>query len=268
MYGHHYSPQTISHITLAVEDQAKAFHSRSIEKHYAVIYCDATFINLRRDSVAKEALHVMIGVTPGGDKEILDYALYPSESVSNYRDMLEDLKERGLEQVLLFVTDGLVGLRDMFQEVFPYSKHQSCWVHVDRNVLKNVRRKDYAAVATDLKLIYRADNKELAMLELERFDAKYCKLYPKAVKSLRNNQSLFTFYDFPKPIWRSIYTSNLIEGVNKELKKSTHKKEQFPNEDSLDRFACVIFCEINRRYDGRSHNGFKNVGAELREMFV
>lgn len=102
------------------------YYNRSIAKRYAVIFCDVMYVNLRRDSVAKEAIHVLLGITPDGHKEVLDYAILPSESALNYADMLKSLKKRGLKQVLLFISDGLVGISDAVQSEFPRAKHQSC----------------------------------------------------------------------------------------------------------------------------------------------
>ena len=96
MYGHYYTPQTISNITKAVENQVNEFHNRPLANRYVVLYCDATYLNVRRDSVAKEALHIIVGITPEGNKEVLDYVLYPTESPANYKDMLLDLKNRGV----------------------------------------------------------------------------------------------------------------------------------------------------------------------------
>ena len=104
--GHYYSPATVSKITMAVSEQVEAFHSRQIAARYAVIYCDATYLNLRRDSVAKGGLARHVGYYTGRNKEVLDYAIYPSESAANYAEMLQGLKSRGLEEVLLFVSDG------------------------------------------------------------------------------------------------------------------------------------------------------------------
>ena len=96
MYGAHYSPQTISNISQAMEEQVRAFHERPVEAHYKVIFLDATWLNVRRDSVSKEAVHFIVGITPEGHKEVLDYAIFPSESSNNYQEMLLDLKQRGL----------------------------------------------------------------------------------------------------------------------------------------------------------------------------
>ncbi|MDF9825635.1 IS256 family transposase, partial [Breznakia sp. PM6-1] len=267
MYGHAYSPATISNITMAVEEHVQAFHSRKLNKRYSVVYGDATMINVRRDSVSKEALHILIGITHEGTKEVLDYQLYPQESSENYKEMLEDIKQRGTKEILLFVTDGLTGLANACLDVYPKAKHQACWVHVQRSVSRNVRAKDKREVLDDLKPVYRAKDEVEARNHLEAFKDKYRSRYPKVIKSLADNQSLFSFYEFPEAIRSSLYTTNLIEGMNKQLKRNTKRKEQFPNEDSLDRFVCDYMMDYNRRFSTRIHKGFGLVQAEINDMF-
>ena len=267
MYGHYYTPQTVSNISKAVQDQVERFHNRPISDKYVAVYCDATYLSVRRDSVAKEALHIILGITLEGTKEVLDYALYPSESASNYKDMLINLKERGLEQVLLFITDGLTGIREACQDVFPASKHQACWTHLCRNVMKYIRAKDKATVMDELKLVYNASSAEAAASALYAFMVKYSNIYPKAIAVLEDLTSLFTFYEFPEGIRRSIYTTNLIENLNKNLKRGTKRKEQFPNEDSLERYVCAFYCDYNQRMSNHIHKGFKECRADLEAMF-
>lgn len=126
MYGAHYTPATISNMTKIVQEQVHRFHQRPLSPRYAVIYCDATYLAVRRDCVAKEAMHILPGITPEGNKEVLDYRLYPSESSENYREMLQDIRNRGVEDVLLFVSDGLAGFREVCISSFPSAHHQSC----------------------------------------------------------------------------------------------------------------------------------------------
>lgn len=267
MYGHHYSAQTVSNITQSVIEQVEAFHSRAVSDKYAVIYCDATFLNLRRDTVAKEALHVILGITPEGYKEVLDYALYPSESAANYEEMLMNLKNRGLEQVLLFVSDGLAGLKEAFTRQFPKAKHQSCWVHLDRTVSRLVRNNDRKTILADLKKVYTQNTSEKADAELNDFLEKYRSKYKKLDTIFSSRDSLYSFYKFPSSIRASIYTSNLIENNNKGLKHRAKLKEQFPNEDALERFVCSYYCEYNRTHSTRIHRGFVQAETELLEMF-
>ncbi len=267
MYGHYYTPQTISNITKAVQDQVERFHNREISGKYVAVYCDATYLNVRRDSVAKEALHVILGINLEGEKEVLDYALFPSESANNYKEMLQGLKERGLKEVLLFITDGLTGIRNACLDVYPDARHQSCWTHLCRNVVKHVRSKDKKRILEGLKAIYNAASAEEASACLYDFISAYHRIYPRAVALFEDITSLFTFYEFPKDIRRSIYTTNLIENLNKNLKRGTKRKEQFPNEDSLERYVCSFYCDYNQRLSGHAHKGFKECRSELDSMF-
>ncbi len=267
MYGQFYTPQTVSNISRAVEEQVAAFHSRPVSDRYSVIFCDATYLNVRRDSVAKEALHILIGITPDGTKELLDFALYPTESAENYKEMLNGLKERGLQQVLLFVTDGLKGLKSAVLEAFPAARYQSCWTHICRNVMKHIRAKDKRSVMDDLKKVYTAATRDDAISALHDFFEKYHQIYPKVIDILNDLEDLFTYYAFPKAIQRSIYTTNLIENFNKNLKRGTKAKEQFPNEDALERYVCSYCMDYNRRFSLRIHKGFQTAQAELMEMF-
>ena len=267
MYGRYYTPQTISNITRAVEDQVEKFRQRTVSERYSVIFCDATYLNVRRDSVSKEALHIVIGITPEGTKELLEFALYPTESAENYKDLLNSLKERGLKEVLLFVTDGLKGLKNALLEVFPKAAYQSCWTHLCRNVMKHIRSKDKKSVMEELKKVYQAENRDNAVSALYDFLHKYQKIYPKVVNLLNDLSDLFTFYAFPKSIRRSIYTTNLIENFNKNLKRKIKAKEQFPDEDSLERYVCSWCMDYNQRYSTRVHRGFTEAQAEILEMF-
>lgn len=267
MYGHAYSKQTISNITKTVEINVEAFHTRSFSKRYVALFCDATMINVRRDSVAKEALHIIIGITEDGHKDILDYRIYPHEGASNYTDMLLDLYERGVKEVLLIVSDGLSGIKDACLSVYPKADHQTCWVHVQRNVAKLVRAKDRKEIMESVKPLYTSKNHAEALLEFKKLRDNIGKRYPKVIELLDKNESLFSFYNFPTSIRRSIYTTNLVEGLNKQLKRQTKKKEQFPNEKSLDRFVCEIFIDYNQRLGSRIHIGFGTVTHELTRMF-
>jgi transposase-like protein len=267
MYGHHYTKQTVSNITASVVGDIQAFNRRALSKRYAVIYLDATHLAVRRDTVTKEALYFALGITPEGYKEILSYSLFPTESAHNWEIVLSDLKARGVEESLLFVTDGLTGIRDAISNVYPKARHQSCWVHLSRNVAHAVRVKDRSEVLNDLKTVYTQDTLEAAEEKLDSFIQTWDKRYPKVTVLLKNNPSLFTFLSFPKEIRASIYTTNLIEGFNKHLKRYTKRKEQFPHEDSLIRFIGTYAGDYNQRFQMRIHKGFKLVTAELNEMF-
>ena len=267
MYGHHYSAMTISNMAKLIDKDVQAFHTRIVKPNYVAIYCDATYLNVRRDTVTKEALHLLIGIDPEGYKEVLDYSLYPTESSENYKEMLQSLKKRGLEQVLLFISDGLIGLPDAVTDVFPKAKHQSCWTHLQRNVIHKVRPADTKDIVSKLRNVYTADSREEAEKKLEDFRATWSSRYPKVTDRFIGKTNLFSFMDFPEEIRGSLYTNNLAESINKRLKRVTKSKEQFPNEDALERTVCSNFIEYNVKYEGRRHRGFNKVSFELQELF-
>ncbi|MGI6215234.1 MAG: IS256 family transposase [Christensenellales bacterium] len=223
MYGNHYSPATIPNIANLVGKDMQVFHNRSVKERYVVIYCDAAFVSVRRDSVQKEAMHTLIGVDEKGHKEVLDYGLYPSESKENYRSLLQSLKNRGLKDVLVFVSDGLTGLPDAVLEEFPSSKHQACRTHVSRNVMNRIRAKDKVEVGEYLRKVHQADNLEGAKEKYEAFREKWKVKYSKVIYTLDRYDNLFTYLEFPKAIQRNLYTNNMIENFNKRVKKNTQK---------------------------------------------
>lgn len=266
IYGNYYSPSTISDITKSLSKRAEAFHNRQFIFPYPFVFMDATYLNLRRDSVSKEALHVIMGITPDGHKEILDFALFPTESATNYESMLMNLKERGLTGVLLGVSDGLIGMEDMIKRVFPLADHQNCWVHLQRNIMRLVRQKDREAIANELKIVYTASSVKEAELQLEKFIKNNEHNYPKIRTFFSGKTNLFNFYNFPRSIWKTIYTTNLIESNNKNLKRRTKPKEQFPNEASLDRFVTIIYSRYNDKMSEQTHYGFKAAEYDLLNM--
>ncbi|PAC34389.1 IS256 family transposase [Caldifermentibacillus hisashii] len=267
MYGHHYSKQTVSNLTQLVSEDVQAFHERKLEERYVCIYLDATHIPIRRQTVEKEAVYIAIGITEEGNKEVLDFTIAPTESSHVWEELIQGLRERGVENVLLFISDGLPGMTDSIHRVYPKAKHQVCCVHVARNISSKVRVKDRAAILDDFKAVYQAKDREEALEALERMQSKWEKSYPRVIESVMNNEQILTFYDFPASIRRSIYSTNLIEAFNKEIKRYVKRKEQFPNEESLDRFLVIRFLDYNHKFGMRCHRGFEKAKSELIQMF-
>ena len=267
MYGHHYTPQTISNMTKTESETVEAFNKRPLHHRYVCVYLDATYIPVRRDTVSKEAVYFAVGIREDGSKEILAYTIAPTESAYNWHELLEELKERGVEDVLLFVSDGLKGMADTVFNVFPKAKYQVCLVHVGRNISHKVRVEDRQAICEDFKTLHQSVDAEAAEQALHAFCAKWGKMYKKVTQSLLENPYLLTFYQLPKDIWPSIYSTNLIESLNKQIKKYTKRKEQFPNEESLERFLVTQFEDYNQRFATRCHRGFNKARAALEEMF-
>ena len=266
MYGHHYTPQTISNMTKIVSEDIIAFKERSLESRYSVIFMDATHIPLKRQTVSKEAVYIVIGIRLDGTKEVLGFSLAPTESAYVWKEILQDLKDRGLKEVLLVVTDGLSGINDSIHSVYPNAQFQQCCVHISRNIAHKVRVSDRQEICSDFKLVYQASSKEEANNQIRFMIDKWKKQYPRVVKLLMN-PAILTFYNFPPSIRRTIYSTNLIEGFNKQLKKYTKRKEQFPNEESLERFLISQFNNYNQKFLCRVHKGFKEIHDTLESMF-
>ena len=268
MYGHHYTPQTMSNITKSFTEEVTSFKERELHDRYAAIYMDATYIPLKRKTVAKEAIHIAVGIRPDGSKEVLSYAIAPTESITIWEEILLDLQERGLKNVLLFITDGLKGMVGAISRFYPKARFQHCCVHVSRNIVHKVCVKDRKEICDDFKAVYQASSKEEANTFLGSMIEKWQKTYPKVTQSLIKNQDLLTFYEFPPGIRRSIYSTNLIESFNKQIKKYSRRKEQFQNEESLERFLVSIFDTYNQKFLNRSHKGFQQVTDTLASMFT
>ncbi|MDV4369015.1 IS256-like element ISEfa13 family transposase, partial [Enterococcus faecium] len=254
MYGHYYKPQTISNMSKIVSEDVSAFKERTLEAKYSVIFMDATHIPLKRQTVSKEAVYIVIGIRLDGTKEVLGFTIAPTESAYVWKEILQDLKDRGLEEVLLVVTDGLSGIDDSIHSVYPNAQFQQCCVHISRNIAHKVRVSDRQEICSDFKLVYQASSKEEANNQIRFMIDKWKKQYPRVVKLLMN-PAILTFYNFPPSIRRTIYSTNLIEGFNKQLKKYTKRKEQFPNEESLERFLVSQFNNYNQKFLCRVHKG-------------
>ncbi|MBA5267116.1 IS256-like element ISEfa13 family transposase [Enterococcus hirae] len=266
MYGHYYKPQTISNMSKIVSEDVSAFKERTLEAKYSVIFMDATHIPLKRQTVSKEAVYIVIGIRLDGTKEVLGFTIAPTESAYVWKEILQDLKDRGLEEVLLVVTDGLSGIDDSIHSVYPNAQFQQCCVHISRNIAHKVRVSDRQEICSDFKLVYQASSKEEANNQIRFMIDKWKKQYPRVVKLLMN-PAILTFYNFPPSIRRTIYSTNLIEGCNKQLKKYTKRKEQFPNEESLERFLVSQFNNYNQKFLCRVHKGFKEIHDTLESMF-
>lgn len=267
LYGHHYSKQTVSNITEATQELVDRFNQRTLKTRYSILYIDATFTKIRRSTVSSEAVYLVLGIDEEGKREILSYCITPNESSEIWKDVFEDLKNRGVKEVLLGVMDGLRGLDESFLSYFPKADIQRCTVHFMRNILKRVRVQDRLEVATDLKEIF-ASHSEAQALELcEAMKRKWKKTYPKLFEDYLSRTNMFTYFKYPKMIWGSIRTTNWIENTNKQLKRQIKKKEQFPNEGSAERFLVNLFTIQNEKLSGRIMKGFELAYPRLAEMF-
>lgn len=159
-------------------------------------------------------------------------------------------------------------MKEKIHQIYPQAQYQHCCVHVSRNLAHKVRVKDRKEICEDFKTVYQASTKEEALRCLTYMTDKWQKAYPKMIQSLLENQDLLTFYEFPPSIRRTLYSTNLIESFNKQIKKYSHRKEQFQNEESLERFLVSLFDHYNQKFLNRSHKGFQQVTDTLASMFT
>lgn len=268
MYGSYYSATTVSNITAQVTEQIEAFHQRTIKANYVCLFLDATYLPLRRDTVQREAVYIALGITPTGIKEVLDYRIAPSENAEVWSEMAADLKQRGLKQVQLIIADGMVGLQPALLHAFPKAKFQRCLVHVMRNISTHVRLKDREVILNDFKQLHSVTNKTEAHKMLADFYSTWEKQYTNLISHIRSiEKELLAFLAFPAAIRPTIYSTNIIESLNKKIKRKTKAKEQFPNEKSLDNFIGVQVISYNENNFNRIHRGFGQVKDTLESLF-
>lgn len=257
LYGKHYSAMTVSNISKQMANVIFSYHQRQLHRRFFCIFLDATYINTRLDGkVVQAAVHVALGITDDGHKTIIDYAISPTESASQWKKMLTDFKKRGLDKVDLFVSDGVVGIRPIIDKLYPNADLQRCFIHVIRQVSRQVAYQDRKAISQHLSSVAKASDREQAEKILEDFYHLW-KGYTEVVKGIKEiKDEILTFLKYPKKLHKSIYTTNLLESFNKVLKRKTKAKEQFPTKASLDNFVGTIILNYNKRYQGLIYNNF------------
>ena len=235
-FGTSLSRETVRTTVNKVLKDALDFNRRIIP-NCPIVFLDGTYVPIKRRyegtaKVEKECVMVALGITEEGEKVVLGFYFAPNEGAWSWDDVLADLKSRGLYSVSLFVTDGLQGMPEAIHRNDPKAKHQLCLVHETRTICRDVRKSDRKAVSGDFKNVYSAKDRAEAESRLSDFESKWEKTYPNMVRKLRKQIDLFTFMDYPKLLWKSIYTSNAIEGFNSKLKRLTRKRILMNSEDN------------------------------------
>ena len=257
LYGYQLSEQTISNITSAIIEKAKEWQNRPLEPIYPIIFMDATVLKIRVDRVVKNiAAYIMLGITLEGKKEILGIWIGENETSKYWLTLLNELKNRGVDDVLIFAIDGLNGFNQAIEAVYPKAEIQRCIVHQIRSSLRYVSWKDRKAVAADLKTVYTATTEEDAQAALLEFNNVWGKKYPHITQSWTNNwNQLATFFKYPKPVQTLIYTTNPIESLNSSIKRRTKSKGSFPTIDSAFKVLYLSTQEVQEKW---SRNGIRN----------
>ncbi|NIK11771.1 IS256 family transposase [Alkalibacillus almallahensis] len=268
MLGDSYSASTISNITDVVVEDIQKWQKRPLSKRYSVLYLDGTYLKLRRHDVASEVIYVVVGITEEGYKEIISFQVGGQESSLGWKEVLADLRDRGVEEVLLGVFDGLTGLDASFKEMFPKADVQRCVTHKVRNTLHNVRKTDRETLVEDLKKVYRADTTKEALAYFDDFKGSWQSIYPKVIESWEDDlNELLTFMKYPKEIQPQIYTTNTIERTMKEIKKRTRSMNSLPSEQAVEKIIYLVTQNFNERWAKRVITEFASAREKLSKMF-
>lgn len=252
IYNYKISPETVSTITDKVLERAREWQNRPLEAIYAIVFMDAVFLKMRSEGhVRSIAVYNIIGINMEGQKECLGLWICETESSKYWLTVLNELKNRGIKDVLIFSVDNLTGISEAIQAVYPQAEIQKCVVHQIRSSLKHVSWKDRKSLSQDLKSIYKAHSEKEGLLALEDLENKWNK-YPHVAASWKRNWAeLSTFYKFPSEIRKIIYTTNPIESANRSIKKLTKNKVVFPNEQSVTKVVYLSLQEASKKWTSR-----------------
>ncbi|NFE75539.1 IS256 family transposase [Clostridium botulinum] len=268
LYGVDVSAETVSNITNRILPLVSEWQNRLLENTYSFIFMDAIHYKVREDKqIIVKAAYVVIGVNLDGEKEVLGIWIGANESSKFWLSVLNDLKNRGVHDVLIFCVDGLNGFKEAIGATFPFAKIQRCIIHQIRSSMKHIPYKDRKAFVADLKGIYKAVNEDVAMENLISLKDKWSNKYPNAVKSWEDNwDNLSTFFAFPDNIRKIIYTTNVIESLNSQFRKVTKTKLIFPNDDSLLKMLYLAVERVVKKWT-RSYSDWDLVINQLKIVF-
>ena len=268
LYDVEISPELVTKISEKIMPEVVAWQNRSLEAVYPFIFMDAIHYKVREDHrYVTKAAYVVLGITMDGRKDILGVWIGEHESSKFWLNVLNDLKSRGVLDVYLFCTDGLCGMMEAIHAVYPQSRLQRCIVHQIRSSTRFVSWKDIKQVVADLKKIYTSVTLDEAEENLLQFSEKWRNQYPSCVKSWEDNwEVLSTFYEYPPEVRKIIYTTNIIEGLNRQFRQITKNKPSFTNDDSLRRMLYLASQRITKRWRTRCQN-WDLVLSQLEIMF-
>ena len=268
LYGVEISPELVSKISEKIMPEVTAWQNRPLEKVYPFVFMDAIHYKVKEDHrYITKAAYVVLGITIDGRKDILGVWIGEHESSKFWLNVLNDLKSRGVMDVYLFCTDGLCGMMQAIEAVFPNSRLQRCIVHQIRTSTRFVSYKDIKQVVADLKKIYTAVTLDEAEENLLAFAERWRGKYPSCVKSWEDNwEVLSTFFEYPLEIRKIIYTTNIIEGLNRQFRQITKNKPSFTNDDSLRRMLYLASQRIMKHWHSRCQN-WDLVLCQLELMF-
>ena len=250
MYGVEISPGLISNVTNSVMEDVKAWQNRPLDAVYPIVWFDALQVKIRHEQrVVNKAIYLALAVTTEGKKEILGIWISPNEGAKFWLSVFTELKNRGLQDILIACVDGLIGLDEALLAAFPHVMIQTCIVHMVRNSTKYVSYKERKIICADLKTIYKAPDEKQALQALDQFTKKWDTKYPMIAKSWKKNwDKIIPMFLFPDEIRRSIYTTNAIESVNMTLRKASRNHRIFPDDESAIKVMYLAAQNISKKW--------------------
>lgn len=253
IYGIDVSDSTISRVTDKILPVVREWQSRPLENVYAVVFMDAIHFHVRSEGqIVKKAVYIAIGINMDGIKDVLGMWVGENESAKFWLSVMNGMRNRGVEDILIACVDGLTGFTNAIEAVFPKTEIQQCIIHQIRNTTRFVSYKDIKVLMADLKKIYAAIDEQTAVYELDAFDEKWGAKYPKIAISWRANwANLSTYFKYPQEVRKLVYTTNAIEGFNRQLRKVTKSKSVFPTDDSLLKMLYLAMVDITKKWTGR-----------------
>ena len=268
LYGVELSPGFISNVTDKIMAQAKEWQSRPLSAVYAVVFFDAIHYKVRENSrVVSKAAYTVLGINLEGHKDILGIWIGENEGARFWTTVVNELKNRGVDDILIACMDGLKGLPDAIKSVYNEVEIQLCVIHMIRNSIKFIPHKHNKEFAYDLKQIYTAPSQISAEQELENLIQKWDEKYPLAVKPwVQNWDHLNTFFKFPHELKRMIYTTNAVESVHRGFRKMTKNKASFPTNDSLLKTLYLTSVKLSKKWTMPIHS-WKTIISQLSIFF-
>lgn len=253
IYGLNVSDSTISRITDKILPVVREWQSRPLEGIYAVVFMDAVHFHVRSEGqIVKKAVYIAIGIQLDGIRDVLGMWIGENESAKFWLSVLNGLRNRGVEDILIACVDGLTGFTGAIEAVYPRTEIQQCVIHQIRNSTRFVSYKDVKELMRDLKGVYGAVDEPTALVQLDTFDEKWSGKYPKIAQSWRSNwPNLSTYFKYPQAVRKLIYTTNAIENFNRQLRKVTKSKSVFPTDDSLLKMLYLAMMDITKKWTGR-----------------
>ena len=250
------STSLISNVTASVLDEVKAWQNRPLESVYPILYLDCIVVKVREDKrIINKAVYLALAINTEGQKELLGMWISKNEGAKFWLSVLTEIRNRGVEEIVIACVDGLTGFPDAIETVYPYAKVQLCIVHMIRNSLRYVSWKDRKALVADLKTIYAAATLDEAEMALTTFSEKWDEKYPSVSKSwLSRWENITPFFDYPADIRRAIYTTNAIESLNMTLRKVIKNKRVFPSDESVFKILFLAINNVSKKWTMPIHH--------------